>query len=86
MPPFLMIFSQRTKSVGPCGAGNPFTLSPFSNSYTQISSLSAKPSLLLMGTLMEDKGNGSGSSIPGSLENLILEAPLISAMVPLSQV
>lgn len=39
-----------------------------------------------MGTLVEDEGDGSGGSIPSSLEYLILEPPLISAVVPLSQV
>lgn len=39
-----------------------------------------------MGTLVEDERDGSRGSIPGSLEYLILEPPLISVMIPLSQV
>lgn len=39
-----------------------------------------------MGSLVEDEGDGCGGSIPGSLEYLILQTPLISAVVPLSQV
>ena len=52
----------------------------------QTSWLKVEAPLLLMGTLVEDKGDGSGGSIPSSLEYLILEPPLISAVVPLSQV
>lgn len=87
MQPFLMIFSPREQnSAGTYGAGSPCALSPSSNSYTQTSWLSADAPLLLMGTLVEDEGDGSGGSIPGSLQYLIPEPPLISAMVPLSQV
>lgn len=42
--------------------------------------------LFLMGTLVKDEADGCGGSIPGSLEYLILEPPLLSAVVPLSQV
>lgn len=48
--------------------------------------LSVDAPLLFMRTLVEDECDGSGGSIPGSLEYLILEPPLISVMVPLSQV
>lgn len=70
----------------PYGAGSPLSPTSSSNSYTPDQLLSVEALLLLMGMLVEDEGDGSGSSIPGSLEYLILEPPLISAMVPLSQV
>lgn len=83
----LLDFSLREQnSGGPYGAGSPFSLSPSSSSYTQTSWLSVEAPLLLMGTLVEDEGDGSGGSIPCSLEYLIFETPLISAVVPLSQV
>ena len=87
MQPFLMIFLSENKiQQCPMGRGAPFPqLLPLTATH-QTSWLSVEAPLLLMGMLVEDEGDGSGSSIPGSLEYLILEPPLISAMVPLSQV
>lgn len=86
MQPFWMIFLSENK-IQPCpmGQGPPLP-SPSSNSHTQSPWLLAEAPLLLVGTLVKDEGDGSGGSVPGSLEYLIREPPLISAVVPLSQV
>lgn len=86
MQPFLMILLPENKiQQGPMEKEAPFPVFPL-NSYTQTNWVSAEAPLLLMGTLVEDEGDGSGGRIPGSLKYLIPEPPLISTMVPLSQV
>lgn len=45
--------------------------------------LLGNPSLLLMGVVMKSEGD---SSIPCSLQHRVLQAPLISAVVPLGEV
>lgn len=86
MQPFLIFLSENKIQQCPIGQGVPFPhLFPLTATH-QTSWLKVEAPLLLMGTLVEDKGDGSGGSIPSSLEYLILEPPLISAVVPLSQV
>lgn len=47
------------------------------------SNLLGNASLLLMGVLIESEGD---SSVPGSLEHRVLQAPLVRAVLPLRQV